>query len=227
MSLTGKHILSSDQFDRPTLERLFELADLLRPVARGEQVTRVLEGAVMGSLSSRPARVPGSVADSAFMRLGGSVSHSTGFAITSISKGESLADTSRWSAATSTSSSCATPKSRRSRFRRRHQHPRGQRRERGRRAPDPGAARPLRPQPRVRPRRQDDRRRTGGPRRRPQDGRTVHSLVKLLSLYRDLTIVCVSPRELRMPGNCSIWPRGAGTGWSRRTRRSRAYWEPT
>jgi aspartate carbamoyltransferase catalytic subunit len=95
MSLTGKHILSSDQFDRETLEELFRLADVLRPVARGELVTRILEGAVMGSLFFEASTRTRLSCDSAFMRLGGAVSNTAGEEITSISKGESLADTSR------------------------------------------------------------------------------------------------------------------------------------
>jgi aspartate carbamoyltransferase catalytic subunit len=200
MSLTGKHILSSDQFDRPTLERLFELADLLRPVARGEQVTRVLEGAVMGSLFFEASTRTRLSCDSAFMRLGGSVSHSTGFAITSISKGESLADTSRvvsgyfdiivmrhpeehavheFAAATNIPVVNGGNGA--------GEHPTqalldlyALSREFGRVGRTIDGARVAL---------------VGD----LKHGRTVHSLVKLLSLYRDLTIVCVSPAELPMP----------------------------
>ncbi|MCW5220734.1 aspartate carbamoyltransferase [Verminephrobacter aporrectodeae subsp. tuberculatae] len=95
MSLTGKHILSCDLFDRDMLEELFLLADLLQPVARGHRVCRVLEGAVLGSLFFEASTRTRLSFDSAFLRLGGAVSDTTGVTVTSITKGESLADTSR------------------------------------------------------------------------------------------------------------------------------------
>jgi aspartate carbamoyltransferase catalytic subunit len=95
MITSGTHILSSRQFDVPSLERIFDLADFLQPVARGEMVTRVLEGAVLGSLFFEASTRTRLSFDSAFMRLGGSVSHTTGVTFSSIIKGESLEDTSR------------------------------------------------------------------------------------------------------------------------------------
>lgn len=95
MITSGTHILSSRQFDTPSLERIFNLADFLQPVARGEMVTRVLEGAVLGSLFFEASTRTRLSFDSAFMRLGGSVSHTTGVTFSSIIKGESLEDTSR------------------------------------------------------------------------------------------------------------------------------------
>ena len=95
MITSGTHILSSRQFDVPSLERIFALADFLQPVARGEMVTRVLEGAVLGSLFFEASTRTRLSFDSAFMRLGGSVSHTTGVTFSSIIKGESLEDTSR------------------------------------------------------------------------------------------------------------------------------------
>nr|AGZ94394.1 aspartate carbamoyltransferase [Streptomyces sp. 31A4] len=95
MSLTGKHVLSSDLFDREELERLFVLADLLTPVARGRQVARVLEGAVMASLFFEASTRTRLSCEAAFLRLGGGLITSTGAEIMSIAKGESLADTSR------------------------------------------------------------------------------------------------------------------------------------
>lgn len=95
MPLTGRHILSGDILQRDDLERLFELADVLFPVARGELVTRVLEGAVLTSLFFEASTRTRLSCESAFLRLGGGVTSTTGIGVTSISKGESLADTSR------------------------------------------------------------------------------------------------------------------------------------
>lgn len=91
----GQHILSSQQFDTASLDELFRIADLLVPVARGRLCTRVLEGAVLGSLFFEASTRTRLSFDAAFMRLGGSVSHTTGFSFSSIVKGESLYDTSR------------------------------------------------------------------------------------------------------------------------------------
>ncbi|WP_374672599.1 aspartate carbamoyltransferase [Acidovorax temperans] len=95
MSLLGKHILSCSIFDIELLQQLFSVADQLQPVSRGKKVCRILEGAVLGNLFFEASTRTRLSFDSAFMRLGGSVSNTTGEAVTSISKGESLADTSR------------------------------------------------------------------------------------------------------------------------------------
>ena len=95
MSLEGRHILSCDVFDRDALARLFKLADVLRPVAYGRKTCHILAGAVMGSLFFEPSTRTRLSFDSAFMKLGGAVSSTIGMDATSIVKGESLADTSR------------------------------------------------------------------------------------------------------------------------------------
>jgi aspartate carbamoyltransferase catalytic subunit len=41
-------------------------------------------------------------------------------------------------------------------------------------------------------------------------GRTVHSLCKLLSLFRDVSVTLISPQELRMPGEIVEQLRTAG-----------------
>ncbi|HEX7558633.1 MAG TPA: aspartate carbamoyltransferase [Usitatibacter sp.] len=94
-SLAGRHILSCDMFDKTLLHDLFELADLLVPVARGQLTTRILEGCILGSLFFEASTRTRLSFDSAFMRLGGCVSSTTGITFSSIAKGESLADTSR------------------------------------------------------------------------------------------------------------------------------------
>jgi len=91
----GEHILSSDQFDLETLEKIYALADLLEPAARGRMHTGILRGAVLGSLFFEASTRTRLSFDAAFQRLGGSVSHTTGVTFSSISKGESLEDTAR------------------------------------------------------------------------------------------------------------------------------------
>ncbi len=93
--MKGSHILSSSQFDLEMLDRLYRLADVLEPVARGKMHTRILNGAVLGSLFFEASTRTRLSFDAAFQRLGGSVSHTTGVTFSSISKGESLEDTAR------------------------------------------------------------------------------------------------------------------------------------
>ncbi len=198
--LTGKHVLSCDLFNRETLEELFELADVLQPVARSQKVCRLLEGAVLGSLFFEASTRTRLSFDSAFMRLGGSVSNTTGVTFTSISKGESLADTSRVVSGYYDILVVRHPEERAV-----HEiagatnipvinggngageHPtqalldlytlRGEFSRLGKRIDGSRIAL------------------VGD----LLHGRTVHSILRLLKLYKDITLVCVSPRDLSMP----------------------------
>lgn len=89
------HLLSVDSLTRESVDRLLHVATRMEPIAQRRQVTRVLEGAVLGNLffeASTRTRVSFSAA---FCRLGGSVCDTTGFTFSSMAKGESLYDTSR------------------------------------------------------------------------------------------------------------------------------------
>ncbi|MDR1768434.1 MAG: aspartate carbamoyltransferase [Propionibacteriaceae bacterium] len=91
----GRHLLSVLQFDRPTLAGLFQLADAVSPIARREAVCTVLDGAMLGSLFFEPSTRTRLSFESAFLRLGGEVTTTTGFTFSSMAKGESIADTAR------------------------------------------------------------------------------------------------------------------------------------
>lgn len=91
----GRHLLSVQQFNRESLHRLFELADLVRPIAERRSICTVLDGAVLGSLFFEPSTRTRLSFESAFLRLGGEVTTTTGFTFSSMAKGESIADTSR------------------------------------------------------------------------------------------------------------------------------------
>ncbi len=95
MKFAGSSILSIEQFNLDAIATLFRVADMLEPVARRRKVTRVLEGAVLGNLFFEASTRTRLSFTSAFERLGGSVCDTTGFTFSSISKGESLYDTSR------------------------------------------------------------------------------------------------------------------------------------
>ena len=91
----GGHLLSVTQFDRPGLEALFDLADRLRPVQRGQARCQALQGAVVASLFFEPSTRTRLSFESAFCQLGGSVISTTGFTFSSMAKGESIHDTAR------------------------------------------------------------------------------------------------------------------------------------
>ncbi|WP_203567240.1 aspartate carbamoyltransferase [Aestuariimicrobium ganziense] len=92
---TGRHLLSVQQFDRSRLHELFALADVVTPIAQRRGVCTVLDGAVLGSLFFEPSTRTRLSFESAFLRLGGEVTTTTGFTFSSMAKGESIADTSR------------------------------------------------------------------------------------------------------------------------------------
>lgn len=89
------HLLSVAQLDRGSLEELFQVADLMQPIARRQKVSRVLEGAVLGSLFFEASTRTRVSFGAAFCRLGGTVCDTTGFTFSSMAKGESIYDTSR------------------------------------------------------------------------------------------------------------------------------------
>lgn len=92
----GKHqLLSVDQFTRESVEDLFRIADQMQPIARRQKVSRVLEGAVLGNLFFEASTRTRVSFGAAFCRLGGSVCDTTGFTFSSMAKGESIYDTSR------------------------------------------------------------------------------------------------------------------------------------
>ena len=96
LARSGKpHLLSVDIFDRELAEGVLRVAEAMEPIARRQKVTRVLEGAVLGNLFFEPSTRTRVSFGAAFCRLGGSVCDTTGFTFSSMAKGESIADTSR------------------------------------------------------------------------------------------------------------------------------------
>jgi len=95
MDFTGKHILSVGQFERADIEHIFTVADSMEPYALRQQVTRVLEGAILGNMFFEPSTRTRVSFGCAFNLLGGEVRETTGFKSSAIAKGESLYDTAR------------------------------------------------------------------------------------------------------------------------------------
>ncbi len=95
MDFTGAHILSIQQFERTDIERVFRTADRMEPYAQRVRVTRVLEGAILGSMFFEASTRTRISFGAAFNLLGGEVRESVGMESSSLVKGESLHDTAR------------------------------------------------------------------------------------------------------------------------------------
>jgi len=95
VQFAGSHILSVQQFERADVERIFFVADCMSPYARRLRVTRVLDGAILGSMFFEPSTRTRVSFGSAFNLLGGEVRETTGIENSAIAKGESLYDTAR------------------------------------------------------------------------------------------------------------------------------------
>jgi aspartate carbamoyltransferase catalytic subunit len=200
VEFTGANILSIEQFERADIERIFNVADAMEPYALRRRVTRVLEGAILGNMFFEPSTRTRVSFGCAFNLLGGEVRETTGFQSSSLSKGESLYDTARVLSGYSDV------------IRMRH--------------PDAGSVGEFAAASRVPVINGGDganehptqalldlytiRKELAG-RGRGVDGlriamigdlkhgRTVHSLCKLLTLFRNIHITLVAPQELAMP----------------------------
>jgi aspartate carbamoyltransferase catalytic subunit len=95
MEFLGSNILSIDQFDRKDIDLVFKTADSLFPFASRQKITRVLQGAILSNMFFEPSTRTRISFGSAFNMLGGEVRETTEVEATSLSKGESLYDTSR------------------------------------------------------------------------------------------------------------------------------------
>ena len=95
MDFRGVHILSVKQFERKDVERVFEVADSMEPFAHRNQISKVLEGAILGNMFFEPSTRTRVSFGCAFNLLGGHVRETTDVETSSIVKGESLYDTAR------------------------------------------------------------------------------------------------------------------------------------
>ena len=95
MDFRGTHIISVKQFERNDVERVFEVADSMEPFAHRNQISKVLEGAILGNMFFEPSTRTRVSFGCAFNLLGGHVRETTDVETSSIVKGESLYDTAR------------------------------------------------------------------------------------------------------------------------------------
>ena len=94
-TLVGQHILSVEQFNREAITDIFTIADKMRPYAKREKRTTVLTGAILGNLFFEPSTRTRVSFGTAFNLLGGYVRETTGIGSSALAKGESLFDTAR------------------------------------------------------------------------------------------------------------------------------------
>lgn len=95
LQFTGANILSVDQFDLDSIEYIFQVADTMLPYARRQKRTRVLDGAILGNLFFEASTRTRVSFGTAFNLLGGEVRETTGMESSALAKGESLYDTAR------------------------------------------------------------------------------------------------------------------------------------
>jgi len=93
--LFGKDILSVDQFSKKDLSLLFKKAVTMKKIVESRKNSKILQGKIMAALFYEPSsRTFGSFI-SAMQRLGGEVIPLQGMAYSSVAKGETLEDTIR------------------------------------------------------------------------------------------------------------------------------------
>ena len=95
MNFIGSHILSVSQFQRDDIETVFDVADKMIPYANRDRVTRVLEGAILGNMFFEPSTRTRVSFGCAWNLLGGEVRETTEIKASAIAKGESFYDTAR------------------------------------------------------------------------------------------------------------------------------------
>jgi aspartate carbamoyltransferase catalytic subunit len=91
----GQHILSVQQFDQDALAYVFQVAEEYRQAGRSITAQRPLEGYLMANLFYEPSTRTASSFQAAMQRLGGTVIPINEVHYSSVAKGESLPDTIR------------------------------------------------------------------------------------------------------------------------------------
>jgi aspartate carbamoyltransferase catalytic subunit len=95
MNFKGSHILSVAQFDRSAIAKILEVSAQMAPYAARKKRCTVLEGAILNNLFFEPSTRTRVSFGAAFNLLGGHVRETVGEENSSLSKGESLFDTAQ------------------------------------------------------------------------------------------------------------------------------------
>jgi len=93
MDFYDKDLVSIRDLDREQINYLLDLSERMIPYARGEKVKKMLDGKVLGNLFFEPSTRTKLSFESAAGRLGCTVIDVSEMSMTSMSKGETLADT--------------------------------------------------------------------------------------------------------------------------------------
>ncbi|MDR2698337.1 MAG: aspartate carbamoyltransferase [Candidatus Methanoplasma sp.] len=93
MDFYDKDLVSIRDLDREQINFLLDLSEEMIPYAKGEKVKKVLDGKVLGNLFFEPSTRTKLSFESAAGRLGCTVIDVSEMSMTSMSKGETLADT--------------------------------------------------------------------------------------------------------------------------------------
>ena len=91
----GKDIVSIRDLSREQIETILELSEKMIPFAKGEKRSKTLDGRIVGNLFFEPSTRTRLSFESAAHRLGADVIDVSQMSMTSIAKGETLADTIR------------------------------------------------------------------------------------------------------------------------------------
>lgn len=95
MKLKGQSVLSISQFEKADIDNIFRVADDMEPYAQRQKRTRALEGAILGNMFFEASTRTRISFGSAFNLLGGDVRETVGLELSALAKGESLHDTAR------------------------------------------------------------------------------------------------------------------------------------
>ena len=93
MDLYHKDVVSITDFSKDDIEGILDMAEKMIPYARGEKMKRSLDGKILGNLFFEPSTRTKLSFESAAYRLGCDVIDVSEMSMTSMAKGETLADT--------------------------------------------------------------------------------------------------------------------------------------
>lgn len=93
MSLKGRHLIDPNDFTLEELSRIFDLADKM--IDNREAYGSICKGKILGTLFYEPSTRTRLSFESAMLRMGGSVLGFSDASTSSVSKGETIADTIR------------------------------------------------------------------------------------------------------------------------------------
>ena len=192
--LKGRHLIEPKDFSKEELEEIFNLCD--RIVANPENYNKKCDGKILANLFYEPSTRTRLSFEAAMLRLGGKVIGFSSASSSSVSKGESVADTIRTVGCYADICAMRHPKEGAPKVASLkseipvinagdggHQHP----------------TQTLTDLMTIRAERGSIKNLTVGICGDLKFGRTVHSLIKALSRYENIKFVLISPEELKIP----------------------------